>query len=84
MKGYLLISVLAFTLAACTEGISKESETNENKHTEETQEIIQNEELTKSIIEEEGITGQAYEQDGLAVGTFSLESDVSDEDVKKC
>lgn len=84
MKKYLLISVLALSLAACNDEKTKEPETNNEQQTESNQEIVQNEELTKSILEEEGvIAGQAYEQDGLAVGTLSLEANVSDKDAKK-
>lgn len=84
LSRFLLIALIALLLSACSDEISKVSETNDNQQTEETQKIVQNEELTKSILEEEGvIAGKAYEQDGLAVGTLSLEADVSDEDTKK-
>ena len=84
MKKLIYLSVLIILLAACNDETSKDSEPNNNQQTEETQEIIQNKDLTKSILEEEGvIAGQAYEQDGLAVGTLSLEADVSDKDAKK-
>lgn len=84
MKKLIYSSFLLLLLVGCSDEEKNTSEPLELDSENITKEIVPNEELTKSILEEQGVVaGQVYEQNGLAIGTLSLEANVSDKDANK-